>query len=95
MGYSRRSTQSPATRYGRNSGPAVQNAFLWANGYSAMASMYARDKEGNYVLDKKTGDKIVIDGPGVQYSPLDPTGGSVLGRYPSLRVPMHTMSFTS
>ena len=82
MGYSRRSTQSPATRYGRNSGPAVQNAFLWANGYSAMASMYARDKEGNYVLDKKTGDKIVIDGPGVQYSPLDPTGGSVLGRYP-------------
>ena len=56
MGYSRRSTQSPATRYGRNSGPAVQNAFLWANGYSAMASMYARDKEGNYVLDEKTGE---------------------------------------
>lgn len=63
MGYSRRSIQSPATRYGRNSGAAVQNVFLWANGYSPMASMYARDKNGNYVLDEKTGDKVVVDGP--------------------------------
>ena len=80
MAYSRRATQSPATRWGRNAGPAVQNAFLWANGYSPMASMYARDKDGNFVY--QDGEKVVVDGPGVQYSPLDPSGGSVFGRYP-------------
>ncbi len=78
--YSRRATQSPATRYGRNSGAAVQNVFLWANGYSPLASMYARDKDGNLIY--QDGEKVVVDGPGVQYSPLDPSGGSVLGRYP-------------
>lgn len=81
IGYSRRATQSPATRYGRNPGTTVQNVFQWVNLYMPLASYYARDAKGNYVYDEN-GDRVVVEGPGIQYSPLNPDGSAVLGRYP-------------
>ena len=81
VSYSRRATQSPATRYGRNPGTTVQNVFQWVNLYMPLASYYARDLKGNLMYDDN-GNKVVVDGPGVQPSPLDPDGSAVLGRYP-------------
>lgn len=40
VAYSRRATQSPATRYGRNPGTTVQNVFQWVNLYMPLASYY-------------------------------------------------------
>ena len=91
MAYSRRDMQSPATRYGnRTPGTSIENVFYWVNGYSTMPSIYQRDENGNMMYDAQ-GNKIVIEGPGQQYSPLgtagtrDKTGTTSLQAKPNLQ----------
>ncbi len=83
MAYSRRATQQPATRYGRNPGTSVQNAFLFTDGYNPLASYYARDYQTGELLRDADGNKVIVDHPGVQGSYTVPSGSSVLARYPT------------
>jgi len=72
LAYAYRKTQSPATRYGRNPGSAVANVFYWMNAQNQLVPLYARDKDGNAILDAN-GDKVVHTTQGQSYSPLGPT----------------------
>lgn len=72
VGYSNRTTQSPATRFGRNPGSAVANVFRWINGQSPLISLYARDINGN-ILKNPDGSDRVHDNIGVTESPVGPT----------------------
>lgn len=74
VGYSHRTTQSPATRFGRNPGSAVANVFRWINGQSPLIPLYARDLQGN-ILKNPDGSNRVHDNVGVSMSPLGPTSG--------------------
>ncbi len=74
VGYSHRTTQSPATRFGRNPGSAVANVFRWINGQSPLISLYARDENGE-IMKNADGSNRVHDDAGVSYSPLGPTKG--------------------
>ena len=72
IGYTNRTTQSPATRFGRNPGSATANVFRWINGQSPLISLYARDKEGN-IKKNLDGTDMVNVKLGDSYSPVGPT----------------------
>ncbi len=72
IGYTNRTTQSPATRFGRNAGSAVANVFRWINGQSPLISLYARDEKGN-IKKNADGTDMVHVKAGDSYSPLGPT----------------------
>ena len=69
MGYTYRSTQSPATRFGRNPGTVQQNVFRWVNGQNQLVPLYARDLSGN-ILKNPNGTDMVSDNANDSYSPL-------------------------
>lgn len=76
LAYSWRETQSTATRYGRNPGSAVANPFRFINGQNQLTQLYARDADGNYILDAN-GNKKVHVLAGDTYSPLGLTATSL------------------
>ncbi|SFC58926.1 hypothetical protein SAMN05421747_11595 [Parapedobacter composti] len=51
VGFSNRTTQSPATRFGRNPGSAVANVFRFINGQNQLTQLYARDQAGNIITE--------------------------------------------
>ncbi len=69
LGYTFRSTQSPATRFGRNPGTVQQNAFRWANGQNQLVPLFARDLMGN-IRKNPDGSDMVSDNANDTYSPL-------------------------
>lgn len=69
VGYSYRNTQSPATRFGRNPGTVVQNAFRWTNGQNPLIPLFARDREGNIIKNADGTDKV-NDNVNQTYTPL-------------------------
>lgn len=69
--YGSRNTQSPATRFGRNPGSATANVFRFINGQNQLIQMYARDENGDYIMEN--GKKKVHVLAGDTYSPLGPT----------------------
>lgn len=69
LGYTFRSTQSPATRFGRNPGTVQQNVFRWANGQNPLIPLFARDLGGN-ILKNPDGSDMVSDNVNDSYSPL-------------------------
>jgi TonB-linked SusC/RagA family outer membrane protein len=69
VGYSNRSTQSLATRYGRNPGSGTANPFRYINGQNQLIPLYAHDKDGNYIYNTD-GTKKVHVLAGDSYSPL-------------------------
>lgn len=72
IGYTNRTTQSPATRFGRNPGSAVANVFRWINGQNQLISLYARDQDGN-IKKNADGSDMVHVAQGDTYSPLGQT----------------------
>ncbi len=73
--YSWRSTQSPATRYGRNPGSAVANPFRFFNGQNQLTQLYAHDKDGNLIYEN--GEKKVHVNAGDTWSPLGQTAAAL------------------
>jgi TonB-linked SusC/RagA family outer membrane protein len=77
--YSNRTTQMPATRYGRNAGAAGQNLFRWYESGNPLASVWAHNEDGSYKYDSD-GNKIFTSAQGLTYTPLggmkdgNPTG---------------------
>jgi TonB-linked SusC/RagA family outer membrane protein len=69
IGYTNRTTQSPATRFGRNPGSATANVFRWINGQNQLISLYARDKDGNIKRNADGSQQFHI-AQGDTYSPL-------------------------
>lgn len=69
IGYTNRTTQSPATRFGRNPGSATANVFRWINGQSPLISLFARDKDGNIKKNADGSDMVNVKA-GDSYSPL-------------------------
>ena len=69
LGYSYRSTQSPATRFGRNPGTVQQNAFRWVTGQNQLVPLFARDLQGN-IRKNPNGTDMVSDNANDSYSPL-------------------------
>jgi len=76
IAYSYRTTQSPATRYGRNAGSAVANAFRFINGQNQLMQLYAHDKDGNVVYNADGSKKVHVLA-GDTYSPLGLTSTSL------------------
>jgi TonB-linked SusC/RagA family outer membrane protein len=70
--YSNRTTQMPATRYGRNAGAAGQNLFRWYESGNPLASVWAHNLDGSYKLDKD-GNKMFTSSQGLTESPLGVT----------------------
>lgn len=69
FGYTSRTTNSQATRWGRNPGAATQNAFYWVNNTSPLRQFYARDPQNGYsYVYNDAGEKMVTN----------PIGGSAL-----------------
>ena len=68
IAYSNRSTQSPATRFGRNPGSGNANPFRFVNGQNPLTQLYARDQSGNYIY--QNGEKKVHVLAGDTWSPL-------------------------
>ena len=75
IGYSNRSTQSPATRYGRNPGNVVANPFRFINGQNPLIQLYAHDQNGNVIYNADGGKKIHVLA-GDTWSPLGQTSTS-------------------
>jgi TonB-linked SusC/RagA family outer membrane protein len=67
--YSNRTTQMPATRYGRNPGAIGQNLFRWAMSGNPIASVWAHNLDGSYKLDSN-GNRIFTSAQGLTDSPL-------------------------
>lgn len=69
FGYTSRTTNSQATRWGRNPGAATQNVFYWVNNSSPLRQFYARDPQKGYsfVYNDK-GEQMVTN----------PVGGTAL-----------------
>ena len=76
IAYSYRTTQSPATRYGRNAGSAVANAFRFINGQNQLMQLYAHDKDGNTIYNADGSKKVHVLA-GDTYSPLGLTSTSL------------------
>ena len=76
IGYSNRSTQSTATRYGRNPGSAVANPFRFINGQNPLTQLYAHDQAGNSI-NNADGSKKVHVLAGDTWSPLGLTTTSL------------------
>ncbi len=74
VGYSRRATQSPATRFGRNAGSSSANAFRFINGQNPLVQLYARDKNGGIIMENGKEKVHVLEGD--TYSPLGPTSAA-------------------
>ncbi|MDR0699922.1 MAG: SusC/RagA family TonB-linked outer membrane protein, partial [Tannerella sp.] len=79
VGYSHRLTSGQTARYGgdnttlyQNRGDAQENIFAVVNRILPIIQVYARDKNGNYVLNAD-GSKKTIAANGDSYSPLGPT----------------------
>lgn len=72
LGYTNRTTQSPATRFGRNPGSATANVFRWINGQSPLISLFARDQQGN-IKKNPDGTDMVHVKLGDTYSPVGQT----------------------
>ncbi len=70
--YANRTTQSPATRYGRNPGSGTANIFRWVNGQNQLVPLWAHNLDGTYQLDAD-GNKIPHTKDGQTPSPLGPT----------------------
>lgn len=70
--YANRTTQSPATRYGRNPGSGTNNVFRWVNGQNQLVPLWAHNLDGSYQLDKD-GNKIPDTKDGQTPSPVGPT----------------------
>ncbi len=75
VAYSYRETQSPATRWGRNPGSAVANIFRFINGQNQLIPLYARDKDGNVIIEN--GEKKVHVYGTDSYSPLGQPSNSL------------------
>ncbi len=73
VAYSNRSTQSPATRYGRNPGSGNANPFRFINGQNPLIQLYAHDQNGNVIKNPDGGNKVHVLA-GDTYSPLGLTG---------------------
>jgi TonB-linked SusC/RagA family outer membrane protein len=69
LAYSNRSTQSPATRFGRNPGSGNANPFRFINGQNPLTQLYARDQSGNYIYKADGGKKVHVLA-GDTWSPL-------------------------
>ncbi len=69
IGYSNRSTQSPATRYGRNPGSGNANPFRFINGQNPLIQLYAHDQAGKVVYNANGSKKVHVLA-GDTYSPL-------------------------
>src|SRR5690606_4190543 len=65
-GFANRTTQSPATRFGRNPGSAVANVFRFINGQNQLTQLYAHDQFGNVIMEN--GSKKVHVQAGDTYS---------------------------
>jgi TonB-linked SusC/RagA family outer membrane protein len=79
LGYSYRSTQSPATRFGRNPGTVQQNVFRWVTGQNQLVPLFARDLQGN-IRKNPNGTDMVSDNANKSFSPLgvQPSVGNVV-----------------
>jgi len=75
VGFANRTTQSPATRFGRNPGSAVANVFRFINGQNQLTQLYAHDQSGNVVMENGTKKVHVLAGD--TYSPLGPTSSAL------------------
>ena len=75
VAYSNRSTQSPATRYGRNPGSGNANPFRFINGQNPLIQLYAHYQNGNVIKNAYGGNKVHVLA-GDTYSPLGLTGTS-------------------
>jgi len=71
--YGSRNTQSFATRFGRNPGSGTANVFRYINGQNQLIPMYARDQQGNVIMENGV-PKVHVNA-GDTYSPLGPTVG--------------------
>jgi TonB-linked SusC/RagA family outer membrane protein len=71
-----RTTQSQATRFGRNPGAASQNVFTWVDFQNPLVPLFARDQNGQIIKNPDGTDKVV-DNAGLSYSPLGPTSGPI------------------
>jgi len=69
IAYSNRSTQSTATRFGRNPGSGTANPFRYINGQNQLTQLYARDQNGNYIYNADGSKKVHVLA-GDTYSPL-------------------------
>lgn len=49
--YTHRATKSQPTRWGRNPGYVTQNAFTWVDTGTELDQMYARDKNGDFIIN--------------------------------------------
>ena len=58
VAYTHRVTKSQPTRWGRNPGYVTQNAFTWVDTGTVLDQMYARDRNGNFILNAN-GEKMV------------------------------------
>ena len=75
IGYSNRTTQSPATRFGRNPGSSTANVFRFINGQNPLVQLYARDKNGALIDDNGKNKVHVLAGD--TYSPLGLTSAAL------------------
>lgn len=71
--YGSRNTQSFATRFGRNPGSGTANVFRYINGQNQLIPMYARDQNGEIIMDNGVPKVHVLAGD--TYSPVGPTSG--------------------
>lgn len=92
LGYTYRSTQSPATRFGRNPGTVQQNVFRWVNGQNPLIPLFARDVAGN-ILKNPDGSDMVTDNANDSHSPFGvrPSVGNAVN-FPNgtTRAPLYT-----
>lgn len=76
VGYVHTNTRSMATKWGtgRNAGSNAGNLFRTINGQNPLKNLYARDADGNIILNPDGSKKVHVK-PGDTYSPLGPTVG--------------------
>jgi TonB-linked SusC/RagA family outer membrane protein len=82
VGYTNRLTSGQTARYGsetgllQNRGDAQENIFTIVNGAMPIVQVYARDENGNYVLNADGSKKTIVQN-GDSYSPLGQTSAAV------------------
>lgn len=57
FGYTHRKMNSQSTRWGRNPGTVTQNVFNWTGSATVLDQMYARDANGDFIINKDASSK--------------------------------------
>ncbi len=87
MSYVRRDRQQPNTRYGANAGGSAENLLYWTYSNSPLASIYARNEDGQYIdkngqVTTNKADRVFDLGSGQTLSPYGATSRPGAGRNP-------------